>query len=174
MRRLAVCFLASALLVSAAAKAAPPSVPVSVINTHSNPVPVTIDNMPTVNVAHIPAGGTLYQEVLGVTINVAGAVPGLPGSAVPAGKRRIITMISARTACPTGHAALLYVSAPLLIALPTQFVYNDNMGRANHAMTITMNFIMPPGSQLTPISEGDGSSCLGDVFLSGVEVPDQP
>ena len=38
-----------------------------------------------------------------------------------------------------------------------------------------MNLIMQPGQLLTPIIlTSAGVHCLGDIFVSGVEVPDQP
>jgi len=174
MTRIAVRTLASTLLACASAHAAPPAVPVSVVNTSAQAVPTTIVNTPTVNVANLPGGGTLYWEVLGVSINVPGGVAGTPGTVVPPGKRRIINTISARVVCPAGKSALLQVFGHVGIFLPTQFAYNDHMGRTAYAIVTSPNFVMPSGFQLTPIIESDGSDCQADIFLSGVEVPDQP
>jgi hypothetical protein len=55
-----------------------------------------------------------------------------------------------------------------------QFAYNDSMGRSTYAMMSNLNFTMAPGSQMYPIIESDGSTCQADIFLSGVEVPEQP
>jgi len=160
--RIVTSSLAAALLASASANAAPPVQSVNVVNT------------PTVNVANLPGGGTLYQEVLGVSINGSGGVPGAPGSVVPAGKRRIITTISARVACPSGQGALVQVFANVGIFLPMQFAYTEGLGRATYAMSGQYNFIMPAGSQMTPIIESHGGLCQADIFLSGVEMSDQP
>jgi len=170
MRRIVACLLATPLFVSASAIAAPPVQSVNVVNTPT----VNIGGTPTVNVANLPGGGTLYQEVLGVQFAGNGAVSGTPSSAVPAGKRRIITTISARYACPTGERAAVTVFAGIQVFLPMQFTYTDGLGRDNYHMSGNFNFVMPAGSQMFPIIEKNvGGLCLTDVFLSGVEV-DQP
>jgi hypothetical protein len=169
MSRIVAGSIAAALFISASANAAPPVQSVNVVNTPS----VAISGTPTVNVANLPGGGTRYQEGLGVSFSGNGAGSGVPSSAVPGGKRRIITAISARQVCPIGQGALVQVFANGAIFLPMQFTHNDGQGRATYAMAGQFNFIMTEGMQMTPIIETFGGLCQADIFLHGVEI-DQP
>jgi hypothetical protein len=133
-------------------------------------VPVRVTNTPTVTIEQ----GTLYYEVLGVQINVNGAVAGTPGVAVPAGKRRIITSVSARWACTAGHGALVQIFGDVTLFLPGQRAYTEAMGRDTYAMVSQVNIAQGPGTRWVPIIESDGSTCLADIFVSGIEIPDRP
>jgi hypothetical protein len=140
--------------------------------TVSNPVqlagPVEVSG--TVTVANQPSAGSPWWEVLGVTINVAGGVAGPPGSAVPPGKRRIITSISARWVCDSGHRALVQLFGNINLFLPGQYAYTF-FGRDTYSVVTQVNIMQDPGTQWVPIIEGDGGTCQADFFVSGVQVP---
>ena len=151
---------------------------VTVDNTASNPLPIAgtvqVAGTPTVVVANQPVSGTLYYEVLGVQISVNGSAVGAPGLPVPAGKRRIVTTVSARWACTAGHGALVQIFGNTGLFLPGQRAYTDSLGRDTYAMVSQVNISQGPGTQWVPIIESDGSTCLADIFVSGIEVPDRP
>jgi hypothetical protein len=187
---------AGALLLSASVQAQ--SVPVTVVNTAAHSVPTTVTNTPavtvantpsvtiantpavtvsgtpTVTVANQPSAGTPYREVLGVQITGGGGVAGEPGLVVPAGKRRIVTTVSARWLCSHGSGALVQIFGEVGFFLPGNFLYTDAMGRDTYAMISQVNIMMSAGSQFVPIIESNGGICLADIFVTGHEVPEQP
>ena len=191
MLRLIIRSLAAALLVSAAAQA---QTPVVVTNTASRPVPVsgqvqvtgsvgltgapavTISGTPTVNVANQPAHGQPVFDSIQANGNAAGDVTGAPGSAVPAGKRRNVTMVSANMFCPVGKNAYAAVYTPTgQFFLPLQPLYVDTvLNKSVYVMALQTNFTMLPGNQAYALVHSDGSGCLLTVAFSGTEVPDLP
>jgi hypothetical protein len=135
---------------------------------------VALTGTPSVLIANPPSAGLVYAEVLGVTIDVNGGVAGEPGFAVPTGYRRIVTTVSARWFCDTGHRALLQIFGNTGLFLPGQFAYTDAMNRDTYAMVTPVNIVQTAGTRWVPIIESDGAYCFADIFLSGMYVRETP
>jgi hypothetical protein len=172
---------------------------VTVANTAVNPVPVTgtvqvtglpavqisgtptvqlagassvsVTGTPDVRVVNQPGAGTIYSEVLFVNLTEPGSVAGAPGIPVPAGKRRIVTTVSAEWTCAPGHMAYIQLFANGSMFLPGQLAVRDAISNFDLYTSLSqVNYPMGPGQAWTPIMGGDGGHCLGNIFLSGLEV----
>ena len=137
---------------------------------------VTISGTPTVTVANQPGVGQPVFDTVQVRGDSPGDVTGAFGIAVPAGKRRIVTMMSANMFCPVGKNAFAAVYAPTAqLFLPLQPLYVDTvLDKSVYAMTMQTNFTMMAGNQFYPLLHSDGSGCLLSVTFSGTEVLEQP
>ena len=69
---------------------------------------------------------------------------------------------------------MVQVNANMVFFLPGQLVLNDGFGHDVYAMLASTNFVMLAGQQAQAGMTGDGGHCIGNIFLSGVEVPDEP
>jgi hypothetical protein len=136
---------------------------------------VIISGTPTVTVANQPEIGQPVFDLVQAHGDSPGDVTGAFGNAVPAGKRRIVTMMSANMFCPVGKNAFAAVFSPTgQFFLPLQPLYTDTvLNKSVYVMTMQTNLTMLPGNQFYALVHSDGSGCLLTVTFSGTEVFDQ-
>src|SRR5262245_29150809 len=147
--RMAIIGLAGLIIVGllsvAKAPQAPPSAPVTVVNTTANPVPVvqqgalTINGTPNVNVANTAASPAIVRDTDNpasepVTLTINQAMPNDANTlfvdlyTVPANKRLVIEYIHAHSALPVGDQCNIHVVfGSHLLELPFARLTTNNL-----------------------------------------------